>query len=73
MDLRIATFNVENLDGDSVGDDGAVNHPTLQERAEVLRPQLQRINADVLCLQEVNGQRKLDTDKEFHLIALSEL
>ncbi len=49
--FRIATFNVENL-GDS-DPDGV----SLEERIRVLRPQLLRLRADVLCLQEVDGQR----------------
>lgn len=48
--LRIATFNVENLDDR----DGL--EPSLAERIPVLRPQLERLAADVLCLQEVHGQ-----------------
>lgn len=52
MKLRIATFNLENLD------DKPGQKPTLQERIAVMRPQLQRINADILCLQEVNGQEE---------------
>jgi endonuclease/exonuclease/phosphatase family metal-dependent hydrolase len=48
--VRIATFNVENLD------DKADLRPSLAERIAVLRPQLVRVRADVLCLQEVNGQ-----------------
>ena len=48
--LRIATFNLENLDAGS-------DRPTpLEARIEVLRPQLLRLEADVLCLQEVNAQ-----------------
>src|SRR5262245_30234267 len=47
--LRIATFNLENLDDQP-------KRPTLAERAVVLRPQLARLRADVLCLQEVHGQ-----------------
>lgn len=46
--FRIATFNLENLD------DG----PALDARCAVLRPQLQRLKADILCLQEVNGQEE---------------
>ncbi|HWR24657.1 MAG TPA: endonuclease/exonuclease/phosphatase family protein [Methanosarcina sp.] len=64
MKLRIATFNLENLD--SKPD----QKPTLQERIAVMRPQLQRINADILCLQEVNGQK---TDDALHLLALDAL
>ena len=58
--LRIATFNLENLD-DKPGE-----RPSLAERIAVLRPQLLRLRADVLCFQEVHGQefpgepRKLD-------------
>ncbi|HYG85991.1 MAG TPA: endonuclease/exonuclease/phosphatase family protein [Azospirillum sp.] len=51
MLLRLATFNLESLD-----DDGST--PPFKERAAVLRPQLERLAADVLCLQEVNAQRE---------------
>ena len=49
--MRLATFNLENLDD---APDGA---PPLAERLRILRPQLERLAADVLCLQEVNAQR----------------
>ncbi len=49
--LRIATFNLESLD------DGPDLPVPLQARVRILRPQLKRLEADVLCLQEVNGQR----------------
>jgi len=49
--LRIATFNLESLD------DRPGLEPSLDERIAVLRPQLQRLEADLLCLQEVNGQK----------------
>lgn len=49
--LRIATFNVESLD------DRPDLEPPLSERIAVLRPQLLRLDADILCLQEVNAQR----------------
>lgn len=52
--LRIATFNLENL-GDS-----AQPHATLAERVRLLKPQLMRLRADVLCLQEVDSQRGSD-------------
>jgi endonuclease/exonuclease/phosphatase family metal-dependent hydrolase len=48
--IRIATFNVESLD------DRPDLEPPLAERIRVLRPQLLRLQADVLCLQEVNAQ-----------------
>jgi endonuclease/exonuclease/phosphatase family metal-dependent hydrolase len=49
--LRIASFNLESLD-DRPGLD-----PPLEARIAVLRPQLLRLRADILCLQEVHGQR----------------
>src|SRR5690606_41870166 len=48
--LRIATFNLENLD------DRDDLKPSLADRIPVLRPQLEWLAADVLCRQEVNGQ-----------------
>ncbi len=48
--LRIATFNLESLD------DRPDLDPPLEARIEALRPRLLRLDADVLCLQEVNGQ-----------------
>jgi endonuclease/exonuclease/phosphatase family metal-dependent hydrolase len=50
--LRVATFNLENLD-DRPGLD-----PPLATRIDVLRPQLLRLAADILCLQEVHGQKR---------------
>lgn len=48
--MRIATFNLENLD---LPPKASV---ALEVRAEVLRPALQRLEADIVCLQEVNAQ-----------------
>jgi endonuclease/exonuclease/phosphatase family metal-dependent hydrolase len=48
--IRVATFNVENLD-DRAG------LPPLDARVAVLRPTLLTLRADVLCLQEVGAQR----------------
>lgn len=47
--LRIATFNLENLD------DRPQGGGDFADRLAVLRPQFQRLRADVLCLQEVNA------------------
>ncbi|MCM1565351.1 MAG: endonuclease/exonuclease/phosphatase family protein [Dehalobacter sp.] len=66
MKLRIATFNLENLDFQKTN-----KEPTLEERIAVMRPQLQRINADILCLQEVNGQEEAGQPRR--LLALDEL
>jgi endonuclease/exonuclease/phosphatase family metal-dependent hydrolase len=48
--LRLATFNLENLDDPPAGG------LTLEDRIAALRPVLRRLDADVLCLQEVNAQ-----------------
>ena len=48
--LRIATFNLENLD------DRPDREPSLAARLRVLQPRLRRLAADLLCLQEVNAQ-----------------
>lgn len=52
--MRLATFNIENL-----GSDDAEAAP-LDERIAVLRPQLERLRADVLCLQEINARQKIE-------------
>ena len=48
--LRIASFNLESLD------DGP-RAPDFAARRAILVPQLRRLQADVLCLQEVDGQK----------------
>ena len=48
--LRLATFNLENLE------DKPTEKPALAVRLPYLRQALVRLRADVLCLQEVNGQ-----------------
>lgn len=48
--MRLATFNLDNLDLPPHA------HLPLDVRAKVLRPALERLDADILCLQEVNGQ-----------------
>lgn len=50
--LRAATFNLENFD------DEPGKRPTLAQRIALMRPQLVRLDADVLCLQEVHGQEE---------------
>ncbi|MDX1710421.1 MAG: endonuclease/exonuclease/phosphatase family protein [Rhodovibrionaceae bacterium] len=49
--LRIATFNLENLDT------GPQAELPVERRLSVLRPQLEALSADILCLQEVNAQK----------------
>ncbi len=66
MPVRIATFNLENLD------DRPDLDPPLSERIALLRPQLLRLSADILCLQEVNGQHPEDGGPR-RLLALDRL
>ena len=64
--MRIATFNLESLGGKNGNDDA------LQEKLPLLRPQLERLKADVLCLQEINGQ-KVDGKKGRDITVLRRL
>ena len=49
--FRVATFNLENLDEPLSG------KVPFSERVSILRSQLTRLRADVVCFQEVNSQR----------------
>lgn len=72
--IRMATFNVENLHTpieESADSTDAEDRPTLDERIDVMRPQLRRIDADILCLQEVHAQEPGDGQRE--LLALDRL
>ncbi|WP_457796983.1 endonuclease/exonuclease/phosphatase family protein [Methylocystis sp. S23] len=51
MTLRLATFNLENLDF------SASNQPLFEARRAALLPLLAALDADVLCLQEVGAQK----------------
>ena len=64
--MRIATFNLESLDLPPKA------HLPLEARAAILRPALARLEADVLCLQEINGQH-VPGRAERALIALDQL
>lgn len=64
--VRIATFNLENL-----GTSPRQAVP-LAARLDILRPQFERLNADILCLQEVNADRQRK-QKDRELLALDEL
>ncbi len=63
--MRIATFNLENLD------DKPDEVPSLDDRIRVMRPQLERLRADILCLQEVHGQEEAGQPRR--LLALQRL
>lgn len=47
--FRLATFNLENLGLNS-------QSVPLEERIRILRPMIERLDADILCLQEVNAE-----------------
>jgi endonuclease/exonuclease/phosphatase family metal-dependent hydrolase len=64
--MRLATFNLESLDLPPKA------KVPLEVRAEVLRPALDRLEADILCLQEVNAQHIAGHDKR-SLAALDQL
>ncbi|HEY6553024.1 MAG TPA: endonuclease/exonuclease/phosphatase family protein [Vicinamibacteria bacterium] len=64
--FRFATFNLENLD-----DKPGAHNPSLADRIRILRPQLLRLRADVLCLQEVHGQEQPGQPRD--LLALKAL
>ncbi|HEU5475503.1 MAG TPA: endonuclease/exonuclease/phosphatase family protein [Actinophytocola sp.] len=64
--VRIATFNIENFDETAPG-----AKPSLAERIELMRPQIVRLRADVVCFQEVHGQERAGQPRD--LLALKEL
>ena len=64
--LRVATFNME-----SFGDD-RFDADRLAPRIAALRPRLLELDADILCLQEVNGQKRKG-QKQRRLLALDSL
>ncbi|WP_421733728.1 endonuclease/exonuclease/phosphatase family protein [Cellulomonas sp.] len=66
VEVRIATFNLENLDETAPGE-----LPTLAERIALMRPQILRLRADVACFQEVHGQERPGQPRA--LLALAEL
>jgi len=63
--IRVSTFNVENLD------DKQEQTPSLGKRIAIMKPQLIRLDADILCLQEVHGQETPGEPRR--LLALNKL
>lgn len=63
--MRIATFNVENLDDGPEGKNAA----PFDERLPILRAQFERLRADVLLLQEVHGQTSDDGTRQLRALA----
>ncbi|SFI97426.1 endonuclease/exonuclease/phosphatase family protein [Amycolatopsis sacchari] len=61
--LRIATFNLENFD-----ETAPDAHPSLDERITLMRPQIERLRADIVCFQEVNGQERDGQPRDLHAL-----
>jgi len=49
--MKIATFNIENLDNKA-----DERNPSLEQRKPILQEQFKRMDAEIICLQEVHGQ-----------------
>jgi endonuclease/exonuclease/phosphatase family metal-dependent hydrolase len=64
--MRIGTFNLESLG------DAHQKGASFEDRAAVLRPQLDRLKADVLCLQEVDARKVHGTRRTVDLEHLLE-
>jgi endonuclease/exonuclease/phosphatase family metal-dependent hydrolase len=56
--MRIATFNLENFD----------ETPDLADRIALMRPQIQRLRADVALFQEVHGQERPGEPRALHAL-----
>lgn len=63
--FRIATFNLENLDEDAAENP---RPPLFEHRAAALRPALERLRADILCLQEIHGQERPNQPRDLHTL-----
>lgn len=61
--LRVATFNLENFDETAVGQE-----PSLAQRIGLMRPQILRLEADIACFQEVNGQERAGQPRALHAL-----
>ncbi|HMB48668.1 MAG TPA: endonuclease/exonuclease/phosphatase family protein [Afifellaceae bacterium] len=61
--MRVATFNLENL-GSQSGD-----ADEFRQRLDILHPQLERLAADIICLQEINAERAAP-DRERQMASL---
>ncbi|MBF0356473.1 MAG: endonuclease/exonuclease/phosphatase family protein [Alphaproteobacteria bacterium] len=68
LSFRLASFNLENLDTRPDHSGGA----RLDDRLKILRPQIERLDADILCLQEVNAE-EIEKHGERRAIALERL
>jgi endonuclease/exonuclease/phosphatase family metal-dependent hydrolase len=59
--MKLATFNLESFGTDRIDED------LLARRIDALRPKLLELEADILCLQEVNAQKiKGQSSRQFY-------
>ena len=69
--MRVATFNLENL-GSRLG-----SPEEFSQRLNVLRPQIERLDADILCLQEINAPElnilTIEDPVEYNLDGISQV
>lgn len=61
--LRVATFNLENFDETPPG-----QTPSLDDRITLMRPQIVRLRADVVCFQEAHGQEREGQPRALHAL-----
>ncbi|MEU1711099.1 hypothetical protein ABZ478_38460 [Streptomyces sp. NPDC005706] len=66
--IRIATFNLENFD-----ETAPTAHPSLAERIRLMKPQINRLRADIACFQEVHGQERPGQPRALLALAASRL
>jgi len=63
--MKLATFNMESFGGDRF------QAEALEPRLEALRPRIRELDADILCLQEVNAQKvKGASERQFQALDL---
>ena len=65
--MRIATFNLESF--------GLARRTgtCIETRLRVLRPELERLDADIVCLQEINAQKPGGGESNRALLSLNRL
>ena len=54
--MRVATFNLENLGS------RLATPEEFKLRLSILRPQIERLNADIMCFQEIDANRAISAD-----------
>ena len=64
--MRIATFNIENLDDNKVNPG---RDAPFEARIAILRPMLERLRSDIICFQEVHGQNVEGKPRELRALS----